>query len=173
MELEHPEMRHDLMGMRIASIRHALRQVGEDENLAIPAFDVFFAERQRVELFDDAMPALQRLAARWPLIAITNGNADLHRIGLGRYFQDCWNVERAGVPKPHPHIFHQAAAAAGVAPHQMLHVGDDPKLDAVAARDAGMHAVWLNRSGIDWPEQGGDSPLTVASLSDLCDMLAV
>ncbi|MBF6631438.1 MAG: HAD family hydrolase [Comamonas sp.] len=171
-EREHPDLRHNLMALRTESIRYALRQAGEAENLAIPAFEIFFAERQRVQLFEDALPALEFLAARWPVVAITNGNADLQRVGIGRFFQDCWNVERAGVPKPDARIFHQAANAANVAPDQVLHVGDDAKLDVRAARDAGMHAVWLNRSGIDWPEQGGVPPITVASLRELCDLLA-
>ena len=105
-------------------------------------------------------------------MAITNGNSDLQRIGIAQWFQDCWNVQRAGVAKPDPGIFHQAAAALQLAPHQVLHVGDDAQLDAVAAMDAGMHAVWLNRSALDWPQPGVQAPITVANLHALCDMLA-
>ncbi|MOA42056.1 hypothetical protein D3C78_1640780 [compost metagenome] len=54
----------------------------------------------------------------------------------------------------------------------MLHVGDDARLDACAARDAGMHAVWLNRGGVDWPHEGAEPPATVASLAQLCQGLA-
>ena len=171
-EQERPDLRHNLMQLRIESIRRALRHAGEDEALAMPAFEVFFAERQRVQLYDDALPALEFLAARWPVVAVTNGNSDLQRIGIAHFFQDCWNVERAGVAKPDAGIFHQAAAALNVPPHQVLHVGDDAKLDAVAAIDAGMHAVWLNRRALDWPQQGACAPITVASLHELCDMLA-
>ena len=42
-----------------------LTRAGEDPSLAEPAFEVFFAERQRVELYEDALPALERLASRF------------------------------------------------------------------------------------------------------------
>jgi FMN phosphatase YigB (HAD superfamily) len=58
-----------------------------DPALAEPAFEVFFAERNRVTLFDDALPALEFLAARYPLVSLSNGNADVNRVGLGAYFQ--------------------------------------------------------------------------------------
>ena len=170
-EREQPQARHDLSALRLASIRLALRQAGDDENLAIPAFDLFFAERQRVQLFDDALPALEFLAARWPVVAVTNGNANVHTIGIGRFFQDSWNVQRTGFAKPDARIFACAAQALQVPLSAILHVGDDALLDAAAARDAGMHAVWLNRSGIDWPLADQTPPTTVASLHALCDLL--
>lgn len=172
MDVERPELRHDLSALRRESIRCALTQAGDDPALAEPAFELFFAERQRVDLFDDALPALAFLAARWPVVAITNGNADVHRVGIGRYFQDSFNVMRTGYAKPDVRIFHAAAQALQVAPAQVLHIGDDAQLDAVGARAAGMHAVWLNRGGLDWDVDGEPAPVTVASLTQLCEVLA-
>ena len=57
-----PDLKSDLSGLRRESIRLALTQAGDDPALAEPAFDEFFAARQRVDLFDDAVPALQFLA---------------------------------------------------------------------------------------------------------------
>lgn len=169
---ERPDLRHDLSALRQESIRQALQQAGDDENLAIPAFEIFFAERQRVQLYDDAVSALEFLAARWPIVAITNGNADVHQIGIGHFFADSFNVQRTGFAKPDARIFHCAAQRLALPMQSILHVGDDAKLDAVAARDAGMHAVWLNRSGLDWPIEEQHPPTTVSSLLDLCDLLA-
>ncbi|WP_312564589.1 HAD family hydrolase [Comamonas sp.] len=171
-EQERPDLRHDLSGLRKASIAQALRQSGDDENLAMPAFEIFFAERQRVQLFDDALHALEFLAARWPVVAVTNGNSDLRQIGLDHFFQDSFNVQRTGFAKPDVRIFDCAAQALQVPLSAILHVGDDAKLDAVAARDAGMHAVWLNRAGLDWAVEDQHPPTTVASLLELCDLLA-
>ena len=171
-EQERPDLRHDLSGLRKASIAQALRQSGDDENLAIPAFEIFFAERQRVQLFDDALHALEFLAARWPVVAVTNGNADVRQMGLGHFFQDSFNVQRTGFAKPDVRIFDCAAQALQVPLSAILHVGDDAKLDVVAARDAGMHAVWLNRAGLDWAVEDQHPPTTVASLLELCDLLA-
>ena len=147
---DHPDRHHDLTFLRREAIRVALRESGDDPALAEPAFEVFYAERQRVQLFADARPALERLAARWPLVAVSNGNADVRRVGLGDYFVAHVGAREAGVAKPHPGIYQAALAAAGAAPQAALHVGDDPLLDVVGARRAGLAAVWVNRHGHDW-----------------------
>src|SRR4051812_45916104 len=67
-----PDLKHDLSAVRRESIRLALYRAGENPLLADQAFEVFFAERQRVDLFDDARPALEFLASRFPLVSISN-----------------------------------------------------------------------------------------------------
>ena len=44
-----PDLKGDLSALRRESIRLALTQAGDEPALAEPAFDLFFAERQRVE----------------------------------------------------------------------------------------------------------------------------
>lgn len=166
-----PDLRLDLSALRRESIRMALAQAGDDPALAEPAFDFFFAERQRVDLFDDALETLEFLSARYPVVALSNGNADVHHIGIGRYFTDSLSATRLGVAKPDVRIFHAAARAAGVDSHQVLHVGDDALLDARGALDAGMQAAWLNTAGADWPHEGALPHATVPSLSALCRLL--
>jgi putative hydrolase of the HAD superfamily len=166
-----PDLHCDLGALRRESIRMALEQAGDDPGLAEPAFEVFFSERQRVELFDDALPALEYLSRRWPVVALSNGNADVHQMGLGTYFHAAVHAREAGVSKPDARIFHQAAQAAGVAPAQVLHVGDDAHLDSLGALEAGMQAVWLNRSGSDWPHGAMAPNATVGNLHALCTLL--
>lgn len=165
-----PDLQHDLGALRRESIRLALTRAGDDAALAEPAFDLFFAERQRVELFDDAHAALVFLSGRYPVVAVSNGNADVHRVGIGHYFKASISAHEFGVAKPDPRIFHAAASTLGVAPHEVLHVGDDATLDALAAITAGMQAVWLNMAQKAWPH---DTPphATVASLTELCRLL--
>jgi hypothetical protein len=97
---ERSDLAHDLSALRRESIRSALRRAGEDPALADPAFDVFFSERQRVTLYDDALPALEWLSARYPLVAISNGNADIHRTGVGRWFKSAFSAYLFGRGKP-------------------------------------------------------------------------
>jgi putative hydrolase of the HAD superfamily len=176
-QLERPDLAHDLSGMRRESIRRLLVQVGENAGLAEQAFDIFFAERQRVRLYDDTLPALDWLAARFPLVAISNGNADVTRAGLGRYFRAAFSASTFGKAKPHADIFHAAAAAAGVAAHELLHVGDDAALDVAGAHAAGLSTTWVARPGADgelptWRHTHGPAPhLTVAHLGELCEAL--
>jgi FMN hydrolase / 5-amino-6-(5-phospho-D-ribitylamino)uracil phosphatase len=167
MKANKPELKHDLSAVRRESIRLALYRAGENPLLAEQAFDVFFAERQRVTLFDDARPALEFLAARFPLVSVSNGNADLERIGLGEFFRASISAREFGVGKPDPRIFHAAAGAVEVAVEQVLHVGDDTTLDMLGALNAGMQAAWVNRTEALWPHEV-EPHLTVSTLAELC-----
>ena len=170
-ERERSDLAHDLSALRRESIRAALRRAGEDPALADPAFDAFFEERQRVELYDDALPALKWLSERYPLVAISNGNADIHRTGVGRWFRTAFNARAFGSGKPHAPVFRAAAASVGLLPRDVLHVGDDAALDVVGALDAGMQAAWLARDTDDerkpWT-YGARPQLVVPNLHALC-----
>ncbi|MFZ3120981.1 MAG: HAD-IA family hydrolase [Variovorax sp.] len=170
-ERERSDLAHDLSALRRESIRAALRHAGEDPALADPAFDAFFEERQRVELYEDALPALKWLSERYPLVAISNGNADIHRTGVGRWFRTAFNARAFGSGKPHAPIFRAAAASVGLLPRDVLHVGDDAALDVAGSLDAGMQAAWLVRDADGerkpWPH-GARPQLVVPNLHALC-----
>ena len=36
-------------------------------------------------------------------------------------------------------------------PEEVMYVGDDSHNDAIAATNAGLHGVWLNRGGLETP----------------------
>ncbi len=165
-----PELAGDLIALRRESIRLALQRAGDDPALAEPAFEVFYDARQRVELFEGALECLAFLSARFPVVAVTNGNADIHRVGIGAHFQTALSAHVLGIAKPDPRIFHAAAAAVNVAPHEVLHVGDDATLDAHGALEAGLQAVWFNPAGRDWPHERAQ-PVTITRLQELYPLL--
>lgn len=166
----YPALQHDLSALRHHAIALALHRSGDDVGLAEEAFEVFFAARNRVTFFADALPGLAVLSARFPLVALSNGNADIARIGIGGHFRAAVSAKTAGVGKPDSRIFHAAAAAAGVAVGAVLHVGDDAALDVLAAQACGMQAAWLNRSGQLWSHD--QKPLaTATTLTGLCSLL--
>ena len=162
----HPAISHQLSAVRRELIRLALARCAEDTTLAEPAFEVFFAVRQDVQLFEDARPALEALAARYPLVAVSNGNADIARIGLDRFFKASISAERLGVGKPDARIFQAGAEAAGVPPEAVLHVGDDAALDVLGALGCGMQTVWVNREDHLWTHEARPHE-TVTSLAEL------
>lgn len=166
-----PDLAHDLSALRRESIRLLLQRAGEDTALAEPAFEVFFAERHRVDLYEDALPALEFLASRFPVVALSNGNADVHRVGIGAHFHAAFSAQRFGVGKPEARFFHAAADAAGVAPQAVLHIGDDAHLDGVGALNAGMQLAWVNREGHAWAHAPLAPHITVSDLHALCRAL--
>lgn len=164
-----PELRHDLSAIRREAIRLALYRSRENPLLAEEAFEVFFAARHEVTLFDDAMLALEFLSARYPVVALSNGNADIARIGLAPYFRAAISAQAFGVGKPDPRIFHAAAGAVDAQPHNVLHVGDDAALDVLGALNAGMQTAWVNRADHLWTHDAVPHE-TVTSLTELCDL---
>jgi len=171
MTAKRPELKHDMSALRRESIRLALYRAGEDPLMAEPAFEVFFAERQRVTPYEDAVPALEFLASRFPLVSLSNGNADLERVGMAPYFRAAISARAFGVPKPDPRIFHAAAGAVDVRPEEVLHVGDDVLLDVLGARNAGMQAAWVNRVEATWPHADQVPEFECRTLSELCALL--
>jgi putative hydrolase of the HAD superfamily len=159
--------------LRTEALRRIALRHGHDGAVGEAAFEVFIAARNEVDLFDDVVPALVALGARYPLATFSNGNADLRRIGLHDHFVGMLNAESVGCAKPEAGAFLAAAAALGVAPQEMLYVGDNPHLDVVAARAAGCRAAWVNRTGTPWPAELSPTPdLEVSHLLELSDRLA-
>ena len=169
---DHPAIAHHLGNLRREALRRLLVESAEDPALAEPAYRVFFDARQQVDLYPDALAALQALSARFPIIALSNGNADVHRVGIGAHFRASVSAKEFGVGKPDPRIFHAAADAAGVAPHEVLHIGDDAHLDGVGALNAGMQLAWLNRSEQPWAHAPLQPHLNVTDLLVLCRALS-
>jgi 2-haloalkanoic acid dehalogenase type II len=171
MALEHPAMRHDFTWLRLESLRRHAREADYSESMAEEAFAVFYAARNEVTLFEDVVPALERLHGRFRLFTASNGNADLAAIGIAPFFEASLAARDAGMLKPDPRIFEQLLARAGIEPGRALHVGDDAYSDVEGARRAGVTPVWVNRNGGDWPLMDEPPPLTVRSIAELVDLL--
>lgn len=86
-----PALKHRLSELRRRILFHALEGAGyarsEAVALAEGGFQVFLAARHQVALFAEVHPTLEALANRYQLGVITNGNADVRRLGLADYFQ--------------------------------------------------------------------------------------
>jgi HAD superfamily hydrolase (TIGR01509 family) len=162
-----PERGHDLTFLRHRALKDLFGAAGHEEALADEALEVFFAARNRVEFYDDVRPSLIRLRSRYRLFALSNGNADLHRCGIGDLFCGHVTASAAGAAKPDARIYAALLAMAGVEAHQVLHIGDDPLADVVGAMQAGMQAVWLNRDAREWPRALAAPPRTISTLAEI------
>lgn len=168
---EFPEHAHDLGLLRRLTIERALRESGDDPALASAAYAIFFQERNRVEFYPDALPALQRISAHWPIAALTNGNADLAVIGIASLFQFQLGAREYGAPKPDAGLFHEACRRLGFAPGEVMHVGDHPHMDMAGAAHAGLQTCWIDRGDHAWPDGLPRPDLQVSTLTELADWL--
>lgn len=167
-----PQLSCDLTQLRKMSLAQAAAQVGYSDSLVEPAFEVFMAARHQVQLYDDVLPTLKKLQHRcYRICALTNGNADVRRLGLGDWFDATFFAREVGVAKPHPAIFEAVCQYAQVQPAEIVHVGDDVICDIAGAASVGMKTVWINRypyktwSGTILPDA------TISSLTELEPLL--
>jgi HAD superfamily hydrolase (TIGR01509 family) len=153
---ERPEYVRDLTALRRDAMHRTMLDAGVDDATArataAEAMDFFLHLRNQVELFPGVLDALERVHRRYTLAALSNGNADLRRIGAGRLFDIVLSAESVGAAKPDPAMFERALADAGVAAEQAVHIGDHPEHDVLAARRAGLHAIWANPLALPRPD---------------------
>lgn len=166
---DNPQLQHDLSALRRLTLRQALEQSGGDVRLVEAAFEVFYAARNQVECYPDAIAALKRIAAHVPVAALSNGNADLERIGLMQYFVFSLGSREHGAAKPAPSIFHAACARLRAAPAQVLHVGDHIEMDVLGAINAGLRSCWINRTAQPWKHPSLIPDLQFGTLTGLAD----
>ena len=170
-----PTLKVRISELRQRALQHSLQAAGyadaEAAQLAEGAFAHFLTARQRVSLFPEVRPTLERLASQYQLGVLTNGNADVQRIGIAGYFRFAFSAEQLGVSKPDPRAFHAALQHAGVPAQAAVHIGDHPRDDIQGAQGAGLRAVWVNPQGAPW-SGAGTPDAQIASLAELPALLA-
>ncbi|MGY3902478.1 HAD-IA family hydrolase [Aeromonas lusitana] len=173
--LAHPELRHDVSLARQHGIREALVQGGmattQAEQEAERVFAAFLAERSKIEVSGATHALLARLAERYPLVVITNGNLDLAQAGLSDYFTLVCKAGMGARMKPAPDMFLQAQAALKLPPDRILHVGDHPETDVLGARLHGFRAAWLNEHAAPWSSLQQLPDVELSHLSELAELL--
>jgi putative hydrolase of the HAD superfamily len=166
-----PHNAHDFTYLRIASLAEHARECGYDESIADHAFEIFIAARNQLDLFADVRPGLHRLRDRYALATLSNGNADLARIGMADLFSVSLNARGVGAAKPDRRCFERLVDDLRLEPQQVIYVGDDPLLDVEAARTAGLATAWMNRTGQTWPAAVRPADIDVSDCIELAVQL--
>ncbi len=162
-----PELMNDVSEWRLRATRALLSQYGYDPALAGQAFEVFLAARQQVEFYPEVMDALQQLSFHYRLGSLTNGNADLDRIGVSHLFDSALYATLDLPAKPAPEMFRLASEELGVAPERILHVGDNAVTDIEGARSAGYKTAWINRGTLVYPDNAAQADINIENLNEL------
>lgn len=99
-----PEIYHDVTRWRFRSIEQAMLDAGlsaEEASAGAHAAMINFAKwRSRIDVPQQTHDTLKQLAKKWPLVAITNGNAQPELFGLGDYFEFVLRAGPHGRSKP-------------------------------------------------------------------------
>lgn len=170
--MEDPGVSHKLTELRRRVIeRLMLAQGVQRQQAAIIAEDamvVFLEARNDVEFFEGVMDTISEMSSNFRLGALTNGNADIHQLGLANHFSFSFSAEEVGAPKPAPDLFHTALSHTGVLPHEMVYVGDDPVKDVDTANGVGLHSIWVRNNARPGPGET-EPDITIDDIRELPD----
>lgn len=168
-------------GQRRARLRDFLPMVDQD----VPDDDrldaIFAGYETRYRAAWRPFPDVTGLARLGRLAVLSNGDQaqqqdKLRHTGLLGLFEQVLTSGLLGVAKPDPEVFRATCERLGVDPEDAVYVGDRLEVDARAATAAGLRGVWLDRGGhrgADDVHRGADDVLTIRSLAQLPDALAL
>ena len=135
---------HDVYGIFFEQLGIA------DSNGLIDTVYREFTDMANYALFDDVVPALERLRAAGLRLGVVSNYEEwlerlLERLEVLSFFDVRVISGVEGVEKPDPRIFRLGIERAGVTPERSVYVGDNPVLDVDPALAIGMHAVLIDR----------------------------
>ena len=131
-------------------LAEVVRGIGEELGFVPEAreADSLSASIAQWQPFEDTVPSLQRLKAKFHLAVISNIDDDLFattRPKLKVEFDQVITAEQAGAYKPSLKPFQLAIQRLELDPKQILHVGQSLYHDTIPAQSLGMGTVWVNR----------------------------
>ena len=109
--------------------------------------DLFFQVTTRIELYPEAREVLNALGSCRAAIV---SNADHEHVAAWNFTLPVEFIlisEAVRAYKPHRLVFERALERLGLAPHEVLHVGDSDVDDVKGAKEAGLRVAWVNRDG--------------------------
>lgn len=145
---QEPDIYHDVSEWRRRSFEATLILHGYSTSDACEGaaqtMEHFSYWRSRIDVPESTHKTLSLLATRYPLVAVTNGNANPAVFGLGDYFQLVLRAGPDGRAKPYGDMYLNTARQLKMAPQELLHVGDDLITDVAGAIRHGLQACWIN-----------------------------
>lgn len=167
--IQQPEIGHDMTRLRIALLELGLArcQYANYQELAQAGFEIYFAARNEVDFFPQAIQQLQQLKQDYTLGALSNGNAELPLVGLDHLFDFGLNAADVGTAKPAPDMFQQALNHMQLSPEAVIHIGDNPEADIFGAQNLGMHTIWVNLDEQSWPSHLAPATAEINHLAEL------
>jgi 2-haloacid dehalogenase len=108
----------------------------------------FMAVWQDLSPYPDSVEGLGRLAQKYRLVALSNGEPDylshLARNRIGFKFDKIISVEEAGAFKPHPAVYRAATRLLNAEPGEIMMVAAHA-FDILGAQACGFKAAYVNR----------------------------
>ena len=151
----------DISKLRIEIFKEKMKGLGSSydiQKLAEDAFDFFLKKRHEIKLFPGVENALKTLSENYMLGVLTNGNADIYKLSIGKYFEFSISSLEAQNSKPNKSHFELAKShLPNLKYSEMLHIGDHQINDILGAHALGIEVLWFNNTRAMW-EQDFEKP---------------
>jgi len=174
---QEPEIYHDVSEWRRRAVELAMLNAGlsaaEAEKGSRAVMANFAHWRSQITVSEETHSTLAALAARIPLVAVTNGNAEPHLFGLDKYFKFILRAGPHGRAKPYHDMYHLAAEKLNLPLENILHVGDDLTTDVAGAVRCGMQACWINPHNDNLMRASDSRLLPTLEISQLASLTAL
>tara|TARA_B100000212_G_scaffold325489_1_gene287193 strand:+ start:1303 stop:2007 length:705 start_codon:yes stop_codon:yes gene_type:complete len=153
---EDESIKWDISKLRKEIFRRKLAHITPEKyrnKLVEDAFAVFISRRHEVKLFDGVEIALKQLSKNFLLGVLTNGNADIFRFNIGKYFSFSVSSLEAKNSKPNRAHFDKAIEIMeNIKFDEILHIGDHQVNDILAAYNLGIESLWFNNNESTWDQ---------------------
>lgn len=135
----------------------------------------FLACWQKLSPFPEVRAGLEKLAARYKLVGLSNGDpAFLDHLAKNRIqwdFDDVISVTTMGAFKPHPAVYRRAAQILSLEVGECMMVSAN-SFDVVGARACGMRGAYVNRYDLPYEDSPYRTDITVADFTELAEAIA-
>ena len=98
---------------------------------------------------------------------LTNGNADIKRLGIDHYFSFSFSAEELNDSKPSATHFKKAMEHTSEKAAAICHIGDHTECDVEGALNVGCKAIWYNELNNEWPDSNGCPVQEIKSWYDM------
>ena len=151
---KNPSLDYDLGLLRKKMIAYHTQKYFKNEKdldeFIEEAYSFFLEERHKVEFFNDVITVLEKLSLNYKLGVLTNGNADIKKLGIDYMFDFSVSSMDVKSNKPDQGHFIRAKELSQINFHNTLHVGDHPVNDVYGARELGINVMWFNPNNLVW-----------------------
>jgi 2-haloacid dehalogenase len=154
------------------SVAYVLERAGIDHTMDEVRYLV--AQIEKLRPFPEVPEALARLARRYRLIVLSNGDPDMLETARqyhGIDFDQVISVAVANAFKPHVATYTRAAELAGVRMDEVLFVANHA-FDCIGAKSAGMRTAFIDRRRRPFGTTPHQPDLIVPGMRELADLLA-
>ncbi|HEY7554840.1 MAG TPA: HAD-IA family hydrolase [Candidatus Binatia bacterium] len=166
-----PTLEFDWWKRLVARIFEPLGHFYDFDDFFMTLFS-YFARPESWTLYPEARETLAGLEKRGLMVSVIS-NFDsrllpiLDGLGVAKHFEHVFISSHIGWAKPAREIFDCALTAHKINPSEAVHVGDNLDADVQGAANAGLDAVFLDRSGM----RHVSAPCCIRNLGELLSLI--